>query len=324
MAVRMAGLDFAAATQQLAHVPRHLDLAGMGPGLVDPGIVGRRGSPEGFQAEGCDLVGQGHQGLQPGHGQAPEAGDELGAVDEGQALLGLQGDGPEAGRGQGLGAGDVPVPVPGQPLAHQQQGHVGQGRQVPGGPHAALGGHHGDDVPVQALGQQADGLGADPAVGLEQAVDAGGHEGPGLVDRQGLPHPGGVAADQVQLELGQLVLGDDHRRELSEAGVDPIDHPLLGQDPVDDRPVLGHRLQGGPIQGDGGPGGDAGEGLGGQALAIQADHGGLPVRGPAGNPAWPWKQGCTRLPSCIDMYVLPREPPCPPPAPPTPAATNPG
>ena len=170
--------------------------------------------------------------------------------------------GGEPGLGQGRAAGHDGRPVPGLAFAHQQQGHVRQGRQVAGGADAALAGDHRQHAAVEALGQELDGLGPDPGMGLQQAVDAGGHQGPGLLLGQRLAHAGGLAADQVQLQLGQLPGRDDHGGELAEAGVDAVDRPALVQDPLDDLAVLHHPGQRRGVEGDGLASGDARQGAG--------------------------------------------------------------
>ena len=111
-------------------------------------------------------------------------------------------------------------------------------------------------------------------MGPEQAIDAGGHEGPGLLPGQGLAHAGGVAAQQIELELGQLVRGDHHRGELAEAGVDAVDRAAFVQDVLDHLAVFHYPVQGGRIQGDMGATGDARQGAGVKASSGKADHGG--------------------------------------------------
>ena len=250
------------------------NLTRVGAGRMDAGVEGCPGAAKGLQAQGGDLVGQGHQALQPGDCEVAQGSDELGAVNEGQAFLGLQHHRREAGLLQGRPAGLRPLGSPGEALAYQQQGHVGQRGQVAAGTHTALAGDHGRDVPIQALGQQMDGLGADATVPLQQAIDAGRHEGPGLVLGQGIAHARRVAAHQVQLQLLQLIGGDHHRGELTEAGVDAIDRAAFGDDAVHHGPVLRDLPEGRLVQGDALAGRDAGQQGRGEGLAVQADHAG--------------------------------------------------
>jgi hypothetical protein len=92
--------------------------------------------------------------------------------------------------------------------------------------------------------------------------------------RQGLAHAGGVAADQVELELLELVRGDDHGGELAEARVDAVDRAALGHDSVHHGPVLGHQGEGALVQDDALASGDARQQGGGEGLSIEADHAG--------------------------------------------------
>ena len=57
---------------------------------------------------------------------------------------------------------------------------------------------------------------AHPARAAQQHVGAQQHHRPHGVDRQRLPHPGRVAADQVQLQPAQVAGGDPHVGELPE------------------------------------------------------------------------------------------------------------
>ena len=250
----------------------HGNLPRVGTRCVDTGIEGGPGAPQGLQRQPGDGVRQAGQAAEFLMGQVAQGGDELGAVDEGQALLGLEDHGLETRCRQGRAPGHLVAVLPGQPLAHQQKGHVGQGSQVAAGAHAALAGHHGHHILVQAVCQQADGLGADAAVALQQTVDASGHEGAGLVLRKRVAHARGMAADEVQLEQLQLVRCDDHRGELAEARVDAVDRAALGHDAVHHPPILGHHSEGGLVQDHGFARGDARQQRGGEGLSIEADH----------------------------------------------------
>ena len=99
VAVAVALGDGAGGAEELAHVVRDEDLAGMGPGGMDPGIEGRTGAPEGLQAEAGDLVRQVRQPDELLQGQVAQGGDELGAVDEGEPLFGLERHGCQPGPG---------------------------------------------------------------------------------------------------------------------------------------------------------------------------------------------------------------------------------
>ena len=101
-----------------------------------------------------------------------------------------------------------------------------------------------------------------PEWAFSRQLMRGGHQGPGLLLGQRLAHAGGMAADQVQLELGQLPGRDHHGGELAEPGVDAVDRPALVQDPLDDLAVLHHPGQRRGVEGDGLASGDARQGAG--------------------------------------------------------------
>ena len=84
------------------------------------------------------------------------------------------------------------------------------------------------DAAVEHLQQGFHGGQADAGEALGQGVGPQQHDGPGHVLLKGIAHAAGVGDDQVVLELVQLGLGDGHVDELAKAGVQAIDHLLLG------------------------------------------------------------------------------------------------
>ena len=75
---------------------------------------------------------------------------------------------------------------------------------------------HGDE--------QVEGLGPDAAEALGEDVRPQQHQAAGLRLAQGLAHAGGVAADEVELQLAQAVVGDVDVGEAPEAGGHAVDH----------------------------------------------------------------------------------------------------
>ena len=108
----------------------------VGTQRVVGGAEGLDTALEGFQGEGRRHGGEAHQVLGPAGRQQAQAVHELGAVDQGQAFLGLE---HQAGPLQPLedrrGVDAPAVLVHQVPLAHQHQRQVGQGRQVARGAH---------------------------------------------------------------------------------------------------------------------------------------------------------------------------------------------
>jgi len=60
-------------------------------------------------------------------------------------------------------------------------------------------------------------------------VDPARHRGPHALDRDRFTDPGGVVVDQVALELLDLIVGQDHLRELADPSVDTV-HDLMSFD----------------------------------------------------------------------------------------------
>ena len=83
------------------------------------------------------------------HGQDAHAGHELGAVDEGEAFLGGEFDGGEAGAGEGLLAGQDLAFELGAAFAHEHEGEVGKGGEVARGADGTLRGDDGMDAAVE-------------------------------------------------------------------------------------------------------------------------------------------------------------------------------
>ena len=67
-------------------------------------------------------------------------------------------------------------------------------------------------------------------------------DSPGLSWSECLADPRGVRADEVALQLRELVLVDDGAGELAESGGDAVDDAVLLHQVVDDLPRLGHLL----------------------------------------------------------------------------------
>ena len=139
-----------------AHVGRRDQLAGDGTQRLDALLEGADGGAQALQAHRADQVGGVQERLAVGHQHAADGGHELGAVQEAEALFGLEGDGREPGGLQGRPARLAP-PVLGQQLAlaHHRQHEVRGRGEVAGGAERAPRRHPRHDVGVDARGQHA-------------------------------------------------------------------------------------------------------------------------------------------------------------------------
>ena len=75
---------------------------GVGALVVDARVEGDVGAVQGIEGERGDDVGGDEQALRLGQGEGADRGRELGAVDEGEALLGLERHGRKAAQARGL------------------------------------------------------------------------------------------------------------------------------------------------------------------------------------------------------------------------------
>ena len=75
-----------------AHVRGRQELAGDGTQVLDALLEGPDRTAQPLEAHGADHVGGVEQRLAVGHGQAGDGGHELRAVQQRQALLGLERD----------------------------------------------------------------------------------------------------------------------------------------------------------------------------------------------------------------------------------------
>ncbi len=88
--------------------------------------------------------------------------------------------------------------------------------------------HHGD--------QQIDGIEPDAGKAFRQHIHAQRHRRPDNGNRQRLTDAGGVAAQQVDLQLRERVMGNPHFGEVAETGVDSIGRIVVIGELVDDSP----------------------------------------------------------------------------------------
>ena len=147
-------------------------LAPVRPDDLDVAVEGPRRALEDLQGQGGHHVGLPGHDPSPLGGLGPDGGDELGAVDEGEALLDGQRD-----RGEVVALEDVLGLAPPRrrrphlPLAHEAEGEVGEGGEVAAGPDGALLGHPGEAGGVEGVDELLQGGQGDARVALGQHVD---------------------------------------------------------------------------------------------------------------------------------------------------------
>ncbi len=142
-------------------------------------------------------------------------------------------------RAASAGAGAVLV---GEHLAfaHQGEPDVTERCQVSAGPHASLLGNQRNDPGIEQGYQRVHQLRTHAAGRPQQHVRAEQHHAPappvGAAER---PTPDGMTANEIGLELIELVGGNPDVRQLPESGVDPVDRLARLNRPLHQLPALG-------------------------------------------------------------------------------------
>ena len=180
------------------------------------------------------------------------AEDPVGAVDEGEALLGGQRQGLDASGGQDLaGRAHVPVGIGDLALADRGEAAVRERGQVAAGAERAVLRNDRRDARVQHRHQGLRDLGPGARVAHGQRAGAQQHRRAHHLALHGRTHAGCVRADQGALELLAPSRGDRRRRQRAEARRDSVDRFLRCGQPGDDLGAAGHRLarRGGQLDG---------------------------------------------------------------------------
>ena len=181
-------------------------LPGLGPQAVQVGGEDVVGAEQPLDRHGRGDVGDHEQLVQVVDGEAQHPEHAVGAVDEGQALLLLQLDGPDAGRGQGVGRRHpLAVGVADHALAHQGECAVRQRGEVAGAAERAVLVHHGRDAGVEHRDVGRQGLLADAGAPGREGGDAQQHEGAHDLALDLRAGARGVRADEGALQLVALL-----------------------------------------------------------------------------------------------------------------------
>ena len=136
-------------------------------------------------------------------------------------------------------------------FADDDESEMREGRKIAAGAHRAFLRNDGMDLGIEQANKQLGELDAATAETLGEHVGAEQQHGArfGLAER--LAHAAGMAADEVGLELGEMVAGDADVSQLAEAGVDAVDRLPRGDNALDKRAARGHALARGVSDGDG-------------------------------------------------------------------------
>jgi hypothetical protein len=122
------------------------------------------------------------------------------------------------------------------PFTDERQRQMRQGSQIATRAHTSLRRHERSDATVQHLAQCVDDNSAHARVSLGQRISAQQHHGAGFRDGERFAHARGVRADQVDLQLANLVANNANVAELAHTGRDRIGQLVAGNDLVDHGP----------------------------------------------------------------------------------------
>jgi len=165
--------------------------------------------------------------------QHAERQHALGAVEQAETLLGPQAQRFQAVLRQRLGGGsDLPVD-PDEPLSYQRKRQMGERGQVARSPHRSLAGDHRQQAQPEQIEQSLDHYRPHPRVALRQAACPQQKHRLHQLIGYGVPHSGGVAAQQLQLELIGPGRVDAGRCERSEPRGDAVDGLTVFDDLLD-------------------------------------------------------------------------------------------
>ena len=302
VAVLVRQRHFAGVAQQVTEAGSGVDLAALATHFVDARIERRARAQCGFDAQAAAGDGSGVQVFTLEQATQGIGGGRLGAVEQGQALLGGQGQRLEAGHGQGFGGWQPLALVAGLAFTQQHQRHVRQRGEVAGGAHRTLQRDVRVDFGVDQGDQRVDDLATDAGEATAEAVDLQHHDQAHQVVIQRRADTGGVGQHQRALQVFQVVAGDAGRGQQAETGVDAVGGTVFGNDLLDagNAGVDGRRGAGVQLQahGRGMDGAQLGQGQG-AGLEGQFGHFTTPI-------AWSRRPvcECLRAPSCCSVLPL--------------------
>ena len=107
------------------------------------------------------------------------------------------------------------------------------------------------DAAIEEIKKLIDRLGPDPRASGRQGVRAKEEHGAGDVHGEWVADAGGVAAQQVVLELHQVAARNALLREVAEPGIDAVDGSVAIRDLGDELCRRANELLGGAVEGDG-------------------------------------------------------------------------
>ncbi len=167
-------------------------------------------------------VGCPGQASRPYEAESERRSHELGAVDERQPFLRLELNGLELGPRERVRSREPLAVEPRLSLADEREREMGERREIARRSHRAAAGYDRQDSAVEKRQEQLDRLDAGTGVALRERVRAQEHRRPDDLVGIRIADSARVRAQQPQLQLRGLLLGDRNGDEAAEAGVDAV------------------------------------------------------------------------------------------------------
>jgi len=202
---------------------RRFDLSRVRPKRMDAEIERLGGAADRLDGERARSVCRAHH--RPGLEKRlhPQGGRGLGPVDQGEPFLGGEREGMETGLPVVLdGRRRAPLPAD-RPLSHHPESEMRERDQIPARPEGAAARHDRKKIVLEHLDQVLEKARAHAARSKRERMRPERKHEP---DRGGLelrPRSRRVTSEKVRLQTLDVALGNPHRLERAESGVDPVD-----------------------------------------------------------------------------------------------------
>jgi hypothetical protein len=245
-------------------------LAADGAGLVDPRRERVDRAQQRVDGHGGGDVGGAGQPLGAGEREGEHGGGALRAVDQREPFLRPERHRREPGPLQRLAAGHA---VDGFAFADEDQGEMRQRREVAAGAHRAAARHARMDAAIEQRQQRLERLDANARVAFGEHVGAQRHGGAHAAHRQRRVDAGGMTAQQIQLQRGEIRRVDARLGEIAEAGIDAVHRRVAGGQLIDHGPRRGDPIARRGREADVGASVGDGEQIGQfEMIAVEEDH----------------------------------------------------
>jgi hypothetical protein len=244
MVLAMVSALDARVAEEPTQLGRGLDLTRVGTARLESRAVRHLSATQGLHGDGRDDAGRARQPVSRCQHERADGTHHLRAVEQGQAFLGFEHQGFQAGFCERSGGRHGAPFVLHHAMADDGQCQMGQGSEVARGAHAALAGHDRVDALAQQLQEAVDEFGPTAGVAEGQRVRPEQQHGPHDLGRQGLADASGVTQEQAFLQLSGALRRHIGGGQRAEAGGDSVDDLAAGHQALDDGARLGHARAG--------------------------------------------------------------------------------